>query len=66
MKAFEEMWEIECQTSIGTRLDTPKSFAEQSWKAALERILKEMNNDPCKRNMELEDWIKEEIGNDQS
>lgn len=39
----------------------PRTANKEGWKAAMERIIKQMNINPNMRNMELEDWIKEEL-----
>lgn len=36
MEVFEKWWDEECKTNIGTRLISPKEFAEAGWRAALE------------------------------
>jgi len=38
-----------------------KDVAKIAWRAALNQILVEMKNDINKRNLELEDFIKEEL-----
>ena len=58
MKTFEEWFK---KYTKNNGFPIRKKSAKTVWRATLERILQEMQNDPYKRNMELEDWIKEEM-----
>lgn len=63
MKTFDEKFpRQQMNTDADQRtVDFWREKQREGWKAALERILAEMKNDTFKRNMELEDFILEEL-----
>ncbi len=66
MKEFEKQFpplsQAELESDFSDFYKDDRNAEKRGWKTALKRVLQEMQNDKFKRNLELEDWIKEELG----
>lgn len=65
MKEFERWHKREQQQHSGLQacpqITNCDVCQRNTWRAALERVIKQMDINPNMRNMELEDWIEEEL-----